>query len=233
MNSVPGAAVELVGVTRDYQLGDETFHALDGVDLTVRPGEWLSIVGPSGSGKSTLANVVGGLDRPTRGTVRVDGHDINTLSDRALSAFRNQRIGFVFQSFNLRGDSTALENVMLPLVLARMKTRARRERASSCLEQVGLGDRMHHLPSQLSGGQRQRVAIARALANEPSLLLADEPTGNLDSSRGEEVMALLAELNRTGLTLLVITHDERVAARSHRTIEVLDGRIQERTGAPA
>lgn len=222
--------LRLAGLRREFE-SDPPVVALDDVELTVAGGEYLAIVGPSGSGKSTLLNVLGLLDRPTAGVYELDGIDTGALSDRERAALRAERIGFVFQSFNLRGDSTALENVMMPLLLARMKPKDRKARAATCLEQMGLADRMGHLPSQLSGGQRQRVAIARALANQPGLLIADEPTGNLDSNRGEEVLQLLAGLSTTGITLLVITHDQRVAARGHRTIEVLDGKVREDTEA--
>jgi putative ABC transport system ATP-binding protein len=225
MSSVP--MVQVRDVTKSYQFGDEEFRALDGVHLEVEAGDFVAITGPSGSGKSTLANVIGGLDRPSSGSVVVDGQDLAGLSDRALSRFRNAKVGFVFQSFNLKSDSTALENVMLPLVFARMRPRERAARAKVCLEQVGLADRLEHRPGQLSGGQRQRVAIARALATQPRLVIADEPTGNLDSVRGEEVLALLEDLNRGGITFLVITHDAALASRASRVVEVRDGRVRE------
>ena len=171
-------------------------------------------MGPSGAGKSTLANIVGGLDRPDNGDVIVDGERLSALSDNQLSEFRNRKVGFVFQAFNLKGDNTALENVMLPLVFARMRPKERKARAAGCLERVGLGSRVDRLANQLSGGERQRVAIARALATEPSLIIADEPTGNLDSARGEEVIDMLAELNRDGITLMVITHDSTIGRRA-------------------
>jgi putative ABC transport system ATP-binding protein len=221
------AAVELTEVTKTYQLGDEAFHALDRVSLSVAPGDFVAVMGPSGSGKSTLANVIGGLDRPDHGSVVVDGEDLARMSDAALSQFRNTKVGFVFQSFNLKGDSTALENVMLPLVFGRMRSRDRKARAGECLERVGLSDRAQHLPSQLSGGQRQRVAIARALATRPGLILADEPTGNLDSTRGAEVIEILGNLNTEGITLMVITHDHGVASHARRVIEVRDGQVRE------
>ncbi|MCU1372271.1 MAG: transporter ATPase [Ilumatobacteraceae bacterium] len=221
------ALVELRDVTKAYQLGDESFRALDQVHLSIDAGDFVAVTGPSGSGKSTLANVIGGLDRPTHGQVVVAGEDLAGMGDGALSRFRIDRIGFVFQSFNLKADGTALENVMLPLVFARVRPKERRARAAACLELVGLKDRMGHRPSQLSGGQRQRVAIARALVTDPRLLIADEPTGNLDSARGEEVMDLLASLGQAGTTLLVITHDPTVASRAGRTIEVRDGKVLE------
>lgn len=219
------AVIELKGVTKTYKLGDEVLNALDAVDLSVRSGEFIAITGPSGSGKSTLANIIGGLDRPSSGTVLIDGSDLSHVRDRQLSDYRNKHIGFVFQSFNLQGTQTALENVMLPLVFARMRSKDRKARAKECLEAVGLGDRLKHRPSQLSGGQRQRVAIARALAVKPSIILADEPTGNLDTARGEEIMKLLQDLNKQGITLVVITHDQAVAKLADRIIQIRDGRM--------
>jgi putative ABC transport system ATP-binding protein len=219
------AVIELKGVIKTYKLGDEVLNALDDVNLAIRHGEFVAITGPSGSGKSTLANIIGGLDRPTSGSIVVDGNDLSRVRDRQLSDYRNRHIGFVFQSFNLQGTQTALENVMLPLVFARMKSRDRKARAKECLEAVGLGDRLKHRPSQLSGGQRQRVAIARALAIKPSIILADEPTGNLDTARGEEIMKLLRELNAKGITLVVITHDVTVAKQADRVIEIRDGKV--------
>ncbi len=217
--------IELQDVTKTYRLGDEVLNALDNVDFSVRSGEFVAITGPSGSGKSTLANIIGGLDRPTSGTVLIDGSDLSHVRDRQLSDYRNHHIGFVFQSFNLQGTQTALENVMLPLVFARMKPKERKARAKECLEKVGLGDRLKHRPSQLSGGQRQRVAIARALAVNPSIILADEPTGNLDTARGEEIMRLLKDLNKQGITLVVITHDQTIARQADRIIQVRDGKV--------
>jgi len=219
------AVIQLQGVTKTYRLGDEVLNALDNVDFSVKPGEFVAITGPSGSGKSTLANIIGGLDRPTSGTVVIDGNDLSHVRDRQLSDYRNRHIGFVFQSFNLQGSQTALENVMLPLVFARMKPGERKARAKDCLEKVGLGDRLKHRPSQLSGGQRQRVAIARALAVNPSIILADEPTGNLDSARGEEIMRLLKDLNKQGITLMVITHDMSIARQAGRIVQIRDGKI--------
>jgi len=222
------AIIQLDRVTKTYQLGDERFNALDEVSLSIEPGEFVAITGPSGSGKSTLANVISGLDRVSSGRVIVNDRDLSTLSDREISRFRNKSIGFIFQSFNLKTDSTALENVALPLIFAKMNPRDRKARASECLAQVGLSDRANHRPSQLSGGQRQRVAIARALATKPALLVADEPTGNLDSERGREILQLLQDLNGQGITLLVITHDDSVATRANRVIEVRDGRVKDR-----
>lgn len=219
------AVIEIKNVTKTYKLGDEVLNALDAISCTIQAGEFIAITGPSGSGKSTLANIIGGLDRPTSGTVIVDGSDLSHVRDRQLSDYRNHHIGFVFQSFNLQGTQTALENVMLPLVFSRMRPKERRARAKECLEAVGLGDRLKHKPSQLSGGQRQRVAIARALAVKPSIILADEPTGNLDSARGEEIMKLLKDLNKQGITLLVITHDAAIARQAGRIIQIKDGRM--------
>ena len=217
--------IELKNLTKTYHLGDEVLNALDGVDCTIDSGEFVAITGPSGSGKSTLANIIGGLDKPTTGTVVIDGTDLSRVSDRELSDYRNRHIGFVFQSFNLQGTQTALENVMLPLVFSRMKPKERKARARACLEAVGLGDRLQHKPSQLSGGQRQRVAIARALAVKPSIILADEPTGNLDSARGVEIMKLLGDLNKQGITLIVITHDMSIAKQAGRVIQIKDGKM--------
>lgn len=222
------AIISLQAVTRTYHLGDEVLNALDAVTFSVEPGEFVAITGPSGSGKSTLANIIGGLDRPTSGRVIVDGNDLSHIRDRKLSDYRNQHIGFVFQSFNLQGTQTALENVMLPLVFARMKPRARRARATECLQAVGLGDRLKHKPNQLSGGQRQRVAIARALAAKPNIIIADEPTGNLDTARGQEIMKLLHSLNAQGITLIVITHDLNIARQASRIVQIKDGHIMER-----
>jgi putative ABC transport system ATP-binding protein len=219
------AVIELRDLTKTYRLGDETLHALDGVNCTIQAGEFVAITGPSGSGKSTLANIIGGLDKPSSGTVIVDGQDLSHVRDRQLSDYRNHHIGFVFQSFNLQGTQTALENVMLPLVFSRMKSKDRKVRAKECLDAVGLGDRLKHKPGQLSGGQRQRVAIARALAVKPSIILADEPTGNLDSARGEEIMKLLKDLNKQGITLIVITHDVSIAKQAGRVIQIKDGKM--------
>jgi len=222
-------AVRLTEVTKTYQLGDERFHALDGISLSIAAGDFVAIMGPSGSGKSTLANVIGGLDRPDAGEVTVAGENLARMGDAALSRFRNEKVGFVFQAFNLKADSTTLENVMLPMVFARMRPGDRKARAAECLARVGLGDRLNRLPQQLSGGERQRVAIARALAMRPALIIADEPTGNLDSARGQEVIDMLAELNGDGMTLLVITHDQTIGSRAKRVVEVLDGRVRETT----
>lgn len=225
------AFVQCSGLKKVYSLGDEEVHALDNVSLSVEKGDFIAICGPSGSGKSTLANVIGGLDQPDSGTVIVDGLDLAKAKDKELSAYRNKHIGFVFQSFNLQAHESALENVMSPLTIGGVgKKKERQERGMRALERVGLGDRANHKPTQLSGGQRQRVAIARALVNDPTLIIADEPTGNLDSSRGADVMAELERLNREGITLIVITHDDNVAARAKRIIEIKDGKISEKRG---
>jgi putative ABC transport system ATP-binding protein len=221
------ALIELKSVSKDYRSGDETLHALSSVNLTIKPVEFIAIIGPSGSGKSTLANIIGGLDKPDSGTVSVEGSDLAKASDRELSGYRNKHIGFVFQAFNLQSTYTALENVMLPLVLAGMGVGERKERAKQCLQAVGLADRMQHHPSELSGGQRQRVSIARALAGNPSIIIADEPTGNLDSAKGHEIMELLEGLNKKGITLIIITHDMDIAKRAGRVLSIHDGVVKE------
>jgi putative ABC transport system ATP-binding protein len=208
-----------------YRMGDETVHALDGVSFEIARGGYCAIVGPSGSGKSTLMNILGGLDKPSGGRIVIDGADMGTLDDEGLALFRNRTIGFVFQSFNLLPRLTALENVELPLIYAGIPPAQRRGQAKSLLTRVGLGARMDHRPTQLSGGQQQRVAIARALAGEPALILADEPTGALDTHTGQEILALFSELNREGATVVLVTHDHEVAAATKRTIEMRDGRI--------
>jgi putative ABC transport system ATP-binding protein len=218
--------IELRNVTKTYKLGDEVLNALDNISLSIEPGDFVAITGMSGSGKTTLANIIGGLDRPTDGSILVDDKELSHLNDRQLSDYRNQHIGFVFQSFNLQNTQTALENVMLPLIFSRMKPKARKSRAIECLQAVGLGDRLMHRPSQLSGGQRQRVAIARALAVKPSIILADEPTGNLDSQRGEEIIKLLKDLNKQGITLIIITHDQNIARQAGRIIQIQDGKVK-------
>lgn len=217
--------IELKNITKTYKLGDETIYALHNVDLTINRGEFIAIIGPSGSGKSTLSNIIGGLDRPNEGQVLIEGQDLATVNDKKLSEYRNKYVGFVFQSFNLQPQLTASENVSLPLIFARVGGKERRERAEACLKAVGLGDRMNHLPNQLSGGQRQRVSIARALANEPHLIIADEPTGNLDSQKGKEILDLLEELNKKGATLIVVTHDMAIAHQAHRVLSLHDGKL--------
>jgi putative ABC transport system ATP-binding protein len=218
--------IELRNVTKTYELGGEKIFALDHVNLKIDKGDFIAIVGPSGSGKSTLANIIGGLDEPDEGEVLVDESNIAQVSDKELSKYRNKKIGFIFQSFNLQPTYTAMENVQIPLIFSGMSLGERKKRAYDCLKAVGLEDRVKHLPSQLSGGQRQRVCIARALANSPEVIIADEPTGNLDSKKGAEIVGLLKELNKNGITIIVITHDSTVAREAKKIIEIHDGRIK-------
>ena len=217
--------IEIRDLAKIYRMGEETVAALAGVSLTIARGEHTAIIGPSGSGKSSLMNILGGLDRPTRGTYRFEGEDVGEMDDDSLADFRSRRIGFVFQSFQLLPRLSALQNVELPMVYAGLPPAERRERATAMLERVGLGSRMGHRPTQLSGGQQQRVAIARALANAPDLLLADEPTGALDSQTGKDVLALFHQLNAEGLTILIVTHDHDVAAQAGRRVTFRDGLI--------
>ena len=217
--------VRLVGLTRQYRMGPNLVAAVDGVDLEIGAGEAVALVGPSGSGKSTLLNLIGGLDRPTSGEVWVDGENIARAPARRLVEHRRTRIGFIFQSFNLLAHRTALENVEVPLMLAGLPRKERQARARELLTRMGLGPRTGHRPSQLSGGEQQRVAIARALANQPAILLADEPTGNLDSATGAEVMSLLRELKSGGLTIVLVTHDMAVASYMDRIVRLRDGKI--------
>jgi putative ABC transport system ATP-binding protein len=220
--------IELENITKIYWMGSEEIHALNKISLKVQDGEFVSIIGPSGSGKSTLMHVIGGLDRPDRGKIKVGDIDLRRASDKSLANFRNKQIGFVFQTFNLQPTLTALENVSLPLVFAKVRGRERVQRATAALEKVGLKDRMHHRPSELSGGQRQRVSIARALVNNPTLILADEPTGNLDSKTGAKIIKLLDALNEeNGITIVVVTHDVGVAEAGDRIITLRDGEIIE------
>jgi len=215
--------IELEGIKKSYRMGDEDMPVLHGIDLSVAAGDMVAIMGPSGSGKSTLMNILGCLDVPSAGSYRLDGTDVSRLSKRELARIRGTKIGFVFQSFNLIPRTDALRNVELPLVYTGMRGRARLARAA--LERVGLGDRLRHVPSELSGGQKQRVAIARALINEPSIVLADEPTGALDSKSTDEIMELLVELNNAGTTIVVITHEEEVAEFAKRVVRLRDGVI--------
>ncbi|HGP6905020.1 TPA: ABC transporter ATP-binding protein, partial [Vibrio cholerae O1] len=221
----PAPLVELQQICKHYTSGQNVVKALDGVDLTIRHGEFLAILGPSGSGKSTLMNVLGCLDKPTAGRYQLDGHPVDSLSTQQLAAIRNQKIGFVFQSFNLLEYASALDNVALPLVYAGVKAKDRRRRATELLTRVGLADRLDHKPNQLSGGQKQRVAIARALINQPQILLADEPTGALDSKSGAEIEALFNELHREGRTIIVVTHDNELAKRTKRIVTIRDGQV--------
>ncbi len=216
--------IEIANITKVYQMGETEVRALDGVSLKIDDGEWAAITGPSGSGKSTLMAILGCLDSPTSGSYKLDGVDVAKMRDDQLAAVRNKKIGFVFQQFNLLARTSALENVELPLLYSSVNHR--RERAKAALEAVGLGDRIKHRPNELSGGQQQRVAIARALVTEPSILLADEPTGNLDSKTGAEIMKLFSELHsQRGITVIFVTHDPSIAANAHRVIHIRDGQI--------
>jgi putative ABC transport system ATP-binding protein len=217
--------IELRDVHKVYDMGAEQVRALNGVDLDIERGEYVAIMGASGSGKSTLMNLLGCLDTPSVGSYRLNGTEVQGLGDTELAAIRNREIGFVFQTFNLLARTDALHNVELPLIYGGLPRRERREKAKRALERVGLGDRMHHQPNELSGGQRQRVAIARALVNDPSILLADEPTGNLDSVTSGEIMGLFDELHQAGNTVILVTHEQDIAAHARRRVQLRDGRV--------
>jgi putative ABC transport system ATP-binding protein len=226
MSAAGEPVITVRGIGRDYPMGDSVIHALRAVDLSIRRGEYVALMGPSGSGKSTLMNIIGCLDTPDAGEYWLDGKKVSAMNDRELAHLRNHEIGFVFQTFNLLQRATALQNVELPLVYAGFGRRQRRERAIEALNRVGLAERMHHRPGELSGGQRQRVAIARALVNRPSILLADEPTGNLDSATAREILATFDALHEGGNTIILVTHDENVAQRARRIIRLRDGFIE-------
>lgn len=217
--------IEINEVSKVYKMGKEKVVALNNVSLKIDKGEFVAIIGPSGSGKSTLMHIVGGLDSPTSGTISIEGHDISRLKDKQLSKYRNEKIGFVFQAFNLENSQTALENVMMPLIFAGISKKERKERALKALEQVGLKDLAKHKPNEMSGGQRQRVSIARALVNNPEIIFADEPTGNLDSKSGENIMQLFKEINAKGFTVIMVTHNPEEANKAKRVIKIKDGEI--------
>ncbi|MDA3892857.1 MAG: ABC transporter ATP-binding protein [Salinivirgaceae bacterium] len=220
------AIIDIKEIRKIYQVGNQEVHALAGVDLCINPNEYVAIMGPSGSGKSTLMNIIGCLDTPSMGEYWLNGNDVSSLEDERLSAIRNKEIGFIFQTFNLLLRYNAIENVSIPLIYARYSKELRQELAKKTLTQVGLGDRMDHKPNEMSGGQRQRVAIARALVNSPSLILADEPTGNLDSKTSEEIMRLLDDLHKNGNTIVVVTHEEDIARHANRIVRLRDGIIE-------
>ena len=221
-----GNLIEIRDIIRDFRLGSEIVHVLKGIDLDIDKGEYVDFMGPSGSGKSTLMNLLGCLDTPTAGTYKLNGRDVSKMTDDELAEVRNNEIGFVFQTFNLLPRTTALDNVALPMIYAGASKKARHARAEEVLTDVGLSDRMDHKPNQLSGGQRQRVAVGRALVNKPSIILADEPTGNLDSKTGVEIMGLFNAIHAAGNTVILVTHEEEIAAHAHRVIRLRDGIIE-------
>jgi putative ABC transport system ATP-binding protein len=218
--------IELTDISKAYQMGTQTVHALRGVDFQIDDGEFVAIMGPSGSGKSTMMNVIGCLDQPTGGVYKLDDTDVSQMSDDELASVRNKRIGFVFQQFNLLSRTPALQQVEMPLMYAGVDRKERRERARQALTAVGLGERMDHRPDELSGGQQQRVAIARALVAEPTLILADEPTGNLDTASGQEILNIFDDLNERGITIVFVTHDPEVSERAKRVVHLRDGQVE-------
>lgn len=224
--------IKIRNITRNFPLGNEVVKILKGIDLDIERGEYVALMGPSGSGKSTLMNLLGCLDTPTSGTYELNGKDVSNMSDDELAEIRNREIGFVFQTFNLLPRTTALENVALPMIYAGKSKKERTERATQVLQDVGLGDRMDHRPNQLSGGQRQRVAVGRALVNNPSIILADEPTGNLDSKTSLEIMNLFNQIHKAGNTVILVTHEEEIAENAHRIIRLRDGMIESDTKFP-
>ena len=225
--------ISLKDIYKIYNVGGEEVRALDGVDVTIGENEYLAIMGPSGSGKSTLMNMIGCLDTPTSGIYEFEGEMVNEMDDNQLASIRNRKIGFVFQTFNLLPKATAQHNVEIPLIYGNVRRDLRQSMAAGALESVGLGDRMHHKPNELSGGQRQRVAIARALVNNPSIILADEPTGNLDSKSGREIMEIFDALHQAGNTIILVTHEDYIAKHAHRTIRLFDGKVEEDISAAA
>jgi putative ABC transport system ATP-binding protein len=225
-NPAPSAMISMRNIWKTYQMGNQQLHALQGVTFEVHKGEYMAIIGPSGSGKSTLMNLIGCLDSPTKGQYWINGNLVSTMTDDELATIRNKEIGFVFQTFNLLSRATALHNVELPLIYAGLRSAERHEKATAALTSVELGDRITHRPNELSGGQRQRVAIARALVNHPSILLADEPTGALDSKTSVEIMGLFEKLHAEGNTIIMVTHEPDIAARAHRVLTIRDGEIE-------